>query len=156
MITVRPAAQRGHGQHGWLDTRHTFSFSEYHDPRHMGFRVLRVINEDRVQASKGFGMHGHRDMEILSYVLEGALGHKDSLGNGSVLRPGELQCMTAGTGILHSEFNPSESDPVHFYQVWLFPDQRGLPPKYEQRAFPPKSGGANSGWSQRPMAGTAL
>jgi redox-sensitive bicupin YhaK (pirin superfamily) len=135
-MTLRPASERGHGQHGWLDTRHTFSFSDYHDPRHMGFRVLRVINEDRVAAGQGFGTHGHRDMEIISYVLEGALGHKDSLGNGSVLRPGELQCMTAGTGIRHSEFNPSESERVHFYQIWLLPKQQGLPPRYDQRAFP--------------------
>jgi redox-sensitive bicupin YhaK (pirin superfamily) len=136
MITVRPASQRGHGQHGWLDTHHTFSFNDYHDPRHMGFRVLRVINEDRVEAGRGFGTHGHQDMEILSYVLDGALGHKDSLGNGSVLRTGEVQCMTAGTGIRHSEFNASESKPVHFYQVWLLPDRRGLAPRYDQRAFP--------------------
>lgn len=136
MITIRPASERGHGQHSWLDTRHTFSFSDYRDPRHMGFRVLRVINEDRVEAGQGFGTHGHRDMEIISYVLEGALGHKDSLGNGSVLRPGDFQCMTAGTGIRHSEFNPSESETVHFYQIWLLPKQKGLPPRYDQRAFP--------------------
>jgi redox-sensitive bicupin YhaK (pirin superfamily) len=135
MISIRPARQRGHGRHGWLDTRHTFSFNDYYDPRHMGFRVLRVINEDRVQPGHGFGTHGHRDMEILSYVLEGALAHRDSLGNGSVLRPGELQCMTAGTGIRHSEFNPSESEPVHFYQIWLLPDRPGLPPRYDQRTF---------------------
>jgi quercetin 2,3-dioxygenase len=138
VITKRPASERGHGQHGWLDTRHTFSFSDYHDPRQLGFSVLRVINEDRVTAGQGFGMHGHRDMEIISYVLEGELGHKDSLGNGSVLRPGELQCMTAGTGIRHSEFNPADSEPVHFYQIWLFPKQKGLPPSYDQRAFPEK------------------
>jgi quercetin 2,3-dioxygenase len=136
MISIRPARERGHGRHGWLDTRHTFSFNDYYDPRHLGFRVLRVINEDRVQPGQGFGTHGHRDMEILSYVLEGALAHRDSLGNGSVLWPGELQCMTAGTGIRHSEFNPSESEPVHFYQIWLLPDRPGLPPRYDQRAFP--------------------
>jgi len=136
MITIRPAAERGHGQHGWLDTRHTFSFNDYHDPRHMGFRVLRVINEDRVQPGQGFGMHGHRDMEIISYVLEGALAHRDSLGNGSVLRQGEFQCMTAGTGIRHSEFNPSDREPVHFYQIWLYPDRTDLPPRYDQREFP--------------------
>jgi redox-sensitive bicupin YhaK (pirin superfamily) len=136
MITVRPASERGHGQHGWLDSHHTFSFSGYHDPRHMAFRVLRVMNEDRVEPGQGFGEHGHRDMEIISYVLDGALGHKDSLGNGAVLRPGEFQCMTAGTGIRHSEFNPSETEPVHFYQIWLFPDREGLAPSYDQRAFP--------------------
>jgi len=136
MIAVRRASERGHGQHGWLDTYHTFSFNDYYDQQYMGFRVLRVINEDRVEAGQGFGTHGHRDMEIISYVLEGALGHKDSLGNGSVLRPGEFQCMTAGTGIRHSEFNPSDSEPVHFYQIWLLPDRQGLAPSYDQRAFP--------------------
>ena len=136
MIAVRRASERGHGQHGWLDTYHTFSFNDYYDQQYMGFRVLRVINEDRVEAGQGFGIHGHRDMEIISYVLEGALGHKDSLGNGSVLRPGEFQCMTAGTGIRHSEFNPSDSEPVHFYQIWLLPDREGLAPSYDQRAFP--------------------
>jgi redox-sensitive bicupin YhaK (pirin superfamily) len=136
MITLRPASERGHGQHGWLDTYHTFSFNDYHDPQQMGFRVLRVINEDRVKPGSGFGTHGHRDMEIITYVLEGAVAHKDSLGNGSILRPGEFQCMTAGTGIQHSEFNPSESEPVHLYQIWLLPDRRGLTPSYDQRAFP--------------------
>jgi quercetin 2,3-dioxygenase len=136
MITVRRASDRGQGQYGWLDTRHTFSFNNYHDPRHMSFRVLRVMNEDWIAPGQGFGTHGHRDMEIITYVLEGALAHKDSLGNGSVLRPGEFQRMTAGTGIEHSEFNPSDSEPVHLYQIWLFPDRRGLPPSYDQRAFP--------------------
>jgi redox-sensitive bicupin YhaK (pirin superfamily) len=136
MLTVRRSAERGQGSYGWLDTRHTFSFNEYHDARHMGFRALRVMNEDWIAPGKGFGTHGHRDMEIVTYVLEGALAHKDSLGNGSVLRPGEFQRMTAGTGIEHSEFNPSETEPVHLYQIWLFPERRGLTPSYDQRAFP--------------------
>jgi redox-sensitive bicupin YhaK (pirin superfamily) len=136
MITIRPASERGQGQYGWLDTRHTFSFNNYHDSRHMSFRVLRVMNEDWIAPGQGFGTHGHRDMEIVTYVLEGALAHKDSLGNGSVLRPGEFQRMTAGTGIEHSEFNPSDSEPVHLYQIWLFPERRGLTPSYDQRAFP--------------------
>jgi len=136
MIRVRRASERGHFDHGWLDTHHTFSFARYYDPGHMGFRALRVINEDRVQPRKGFGTHGHEDMEIVTYVLAGALAHRDSLGTGSTLRPGELQRMTAGTGITHSEFNPSESEPVHFYQIWLLPEREGLEPSYEQRAFP--------------------
>jgi redox-sensitive bicupin YhaK (pirin superfamily) len=135
MIRIRNAADRGHFLHGWLDTYHTFSFSDYFDPDHMGFRALRVINDDRVQPGEGFGMHGHRDMEIVTYVLEGALEHRDSLGNGSVLRPGELQHMTAGTGVRHSEFNPSPAEPVHLYQIWLLPERRGLRPSYEQRPF---------------------
>ncbi len=136
MITLRPASERGRGDYGWLDTRHTFSFNDYHDPRHMSFRALRVMNEDWIAPGQGFGTHGHRDMEIVTYVLEGALEHKDSLGNGSVLRPGEFQQMTAGTGIEHSEFNPSPSEPVHLYQIWLFPERRGLSPSYDQRDFP--------------------
>jgi redox-sensitive bicupin YhaK (pirin superfamily) len=134
-IHVRRAAERGHALYDWLDTWHTFSFDTYYDPAHMGFRVLRVMNEDRVQPGQGFGMHGHRDMEIITYVLEGALAHRDSLGTGAVLRPGEFQRMSAGTGIRHSEFNPSRTEPVHFYQIWLLPDRQGLLPSYEQKAF---------------------
>lgn len=137
MFQVRKAHDRGHFDHGWLDTYHTFSFADYHDPRFRGFRSLRVINEDRVAPGRGFGTHGHRDMEIVTYVLSGALEHKDSMGNGEILRPGEFQRMTAGSGIEHSEFNPSATEPVHLYQIWLFPEQKGLTPTYEQKAFPP-------------------
>jgi redox-sensitive bicupin YhaK (pirin superfamily) len=136
MIAVRHSAERGHLNHGWLDTHHTFSFADYYDPAQMGFRALRVMNEDRVAPGMGFGMHGHRDMEIVTYVLSGALEHKDSLGHGEVLRPGELQRMTAGRGIRHSEFNPSADQPVHLYQIWLLPREAGLEPSYEQKAFP--------------------
>ncbi len=136
MIRIRKAADRGHFNHGWLNTYHTFSFADYFDPTQLGFRSLRVINDDRVQPGQGFGMHGHRDMEIVTYVLEGALEHRDSLGNGSVLRPGELQHMTAGTGVRHSEFNPSDKEWVHLYQIWLLPNQKGLESSYEQKAFP--------------------
>ena len=135
MIRKRPATERGHFDHGWLDTCHTFSFGEYFDSAHASFRSLRVMNEDRVAPGQGFGMHGHRDMEIITLVLSGALEHRDSLGNGEVLRPGELQRMTAGTGIRHSEFNPSATEPVHLYQIWITPEQPGLTPSYEQRAF---------------------
>lgn len=135
MLALRPAHERGHVDHGWLKTYHTFSFSAYHDPRYMRFRSLRVMNEDFVAPGRGFGAHPHDNMEIVTYVLAGALEHKDSLGHGQVLRPGELQRMTAGTGITHSEFNPSHDQPVHLYQIWLFPERRGLEPSYEQKRF---------------------
>src|ERR1041384_7639919 len=135
MLRIRKAHERGHANHGWLDTYHTFSFADYYDPANMGFRSLRVINEDRVAPGQGFGMHGHRDMEIVTLVLAGALEQRDNLGNGSVLRPGELQRMSAGTGIRHSEFNPSNDTPVHLYQIWLLPSAKNLTPSWEQKAF---------------------
>jgi len=156
MIQIRKSEERGHANHGWLDSYHTFSFASYYDPQHMGFRSLRVINEDRVTPGRGFGTHGHQDMEILSYVLEGSLAHKDSMGHQEVLGPNEIQRMSAGTGVMHSEFNPSGTDPVHFLQIWIEPATTGTPSSYEQIRFDPAEKQGKLKLLAAPQGGTGV
>jgi len=156
MLKVRPSNDRGHIDHGWLDTYHTFSFGDYHDPKHTRFRTLRVINEDWVAPGQGFGQHPHRDMEIITYILSGRLEHKDSLGNAGVIRPGQVQYMAAGSGILHSEFNPSPTEPVHLMQIWIMPNVKGAEPRYEQRDFPALGGNGDTAAGGAPGSAAGL
>jgi redox-sensitive bicupin YhaK (pirin superfamily) len=156
MIHIRKSEERGHASHGWLDSYHTFSFADYYDPKHMGFRSLRVINEDRVAPGRGFGAHGHRDMEILSYVLEGSLAHRDNMGHQEVLGPNEIQRMSAGTGVMHSEFNASSTDPVHFLQIWIQPATAGIPSSYEQIRFDPEDKQGKLKLLAGPQGGTGV
>ena len=156
MIIRRPSADRGHSNIGWLDARFSFSFADYHDPAHMGFGPLRVINEDHIAAGAGFGEHGHADMEIVSYIVSGAMAHRDSMGNATVIRPGEIQRMTAGTGVRHAELNPSATEPIHSFQIWILPERRGLTPGYEQVTLPPPVAGGLTLLAARERAARAV